>query len=292
MEIIGHQKIIEFLNKSMVKKNLANAYIFTGPEHLGKFTVAKFFAQQITQSSAVINPNISLISPPEEEKKGIIKKKSIKIEQIRELQHSLSLSPYAGSLRRVAIIDEADKMNSASQNALLKMLEEPIGESLIILIVHNLERILVTLKSRCLIKKFSLVSQEEIASKVNLGKNKKEFLFWSFGRPGVVMNLLHSPEAIIFYQEAKEELEQLFGATVSRKFSLAERLSKQPAQLIDKLNIWVIILRNKLKEKNNLSIASLKKIFFLIQKIEKSLKTIKETNANVKLILENLLLDF
>ena len=79
MSIIGHQKIIKFLEKSIERKATSTAYLFFGSEHLGKFTVALDFAEKITGGKArQINPDIIIVRPRVEEKKGVTKKKDIK----------------------------------------------------------------------------------------------------------------------------------------------------------------------------------------------------------------------
>jgi len=156
MSIIGHQKIIKYLDKSIKKNDISHAYIFSGPAHLGKFSLALEFAKKITggMDDKKINPDIIIISPEIEEKDGKIKKKDIKIEKIRELERELSLSAYFGK-HKVVIIDEADRLSRASQNALLKTLEEPPQKAVIILVVENINKIIATVKSRCVIKKFN-----------------------------------------------------------------------------------------------------------------------------------------
>ena len=73
---------------------------------------------------------------------------SLKIAQVRELQHQLALKPYSAPFK-VALINEADKLTLPAQHALLKTLEEPPEKSIIILTVPNKETLLPTIISRC-----------------------------------------------------------------------------------------------------------------------------------------------
>src|SRR4030042_2600911 len=108
MNIIGHQKIVKYLEKSLKCNKLAQAYLFCGPEHLGKFTLAKQFCEKLTEAEgAKINPDICVVSPEILEEKGKIKKKSIQVGEIRDLQKKMNLSSYFGH-KKTAIIDEAD----------------------------------------------------------------------------------------------------------------------------------------------------------------------------------------
>ena len=83
---IGHQKIVSLLEKSLKKGKIAQAYLFVGPESVGKFTLAKDFSEKIIDGES---PSLDLIIiEPEIEtnKKGIVKEKEIKIEKIKEAQ--------------------------------------------------------------------------------------------------------------------------------------------------------------------------------------------------------------
>lgn len=296
VNIIGHQKIIDYLDKSIEKGNVSHAYLFSGPAHIGKFSVALKFAQKLTGASdQAINPDIFLVSPEIEEKKGIIKKKGIKIEDIRELQKKLSLTSYFGKYR-VALVDESDYLTTSAQNALLKTLEEPEDKCVIILISQNREKIIETVRSRCVIKNFGLVCDSEIEKMVGDSPNKEEIIFWSFGRPGVALELKNNPQSLKDLNISKEELEKIIGGNLSETMPLAEKIAKDVLSLSGKIELWMAILRKKSLSKDILLMNSFKispeKALFAIQKMGESLKLLRETNANARLILENLFLIF
>ena len=286
MKIIGHQKIISLLDKSIAKNAVAQAYLFSGPEHVGKFTVALNFAYKIIGSQEKINPDLVVLKPEIEEKRGILKKHEIKIEQVRDLQRKLNLT--ANSKYKVAIIDEADLMNKTAQNALLKTLEETGEKVTIILVASNENRLLPTIKSRCQKIKFATVSDREVARNIPGDvKNKEEIIFWSLGRPGLMLEFVRNPEKILFRKEVENEMKKIFSQNVSEKFALAEEISKDTVFLTEKLNLWLVILRKNILENKN-SEQALK----LIDYTEKSLMLLRDTNSNARLVLENLLLQF
>ena len=291
MNIIGHQKIINYLNKSIEKDTLAQAYLFSGPEHVGKFSAAMDFARKLAGGSG-INPDIIVVAPEIEEKKGIIKKKDIKIEQIRDLQKELAFSPYFGK-HKVAVIDDADRLTIGAQNAMLKTLEEPNEKNIIILIVQSVEKILPTIKSRCVIKKFNLVGDAEIAAMVGEEKNKEETIFWSLGRPGLARILLDEPEKLLLRKKNDQEFKKLFSDNVGDRFALVESLSKDVPSLIEKMDLWLVLLRGNILRSRKTGVnISPEKSLRLIENIGESLKVIKETNANARLVLENMFLNF
>ena len=303
MNIIGHDKITNLLNRSITRGIISHAYLFSGPEHVGKFTVALDFAERLAGGSAEMNPDLIIIKPEVDparnathsvaggEKKGIIKKTDIKIEQVRDLAHKLSLMP-AGGKYKVAIIDDADRLNKAAQNALLKTLEEPSDKIVLILISRDDKKMLPTILSRCQRVKFSPVSREELEKNIPAGeKNKEAVIFWSLGRPGLMLNLAKDSREIDFRENAAAELKILLNKSLAEKLAIAETLGKDTREAARKLNLWMVILRENLLGRGVFG-QSQKKCFGIIENIEKSLELIKETNSNTRLILENLFLHF
>lgn len=166
-KLIGNTNIKEYLKNSIKTQSYAQAYMFVGKEGIGKKLFASEFAKKIMCENKNIdndncescikfegkaNPDYSEIYPDG---------KSIKIEQIRELQRRISEKPIVSS-KKVYIIDDADLMNEESQNCLLKTLEEPPLFAVIILIVSNESKILPTIKSRCIKIKFNQLKDEEL----------------------------------------------------------------------------------------------------------------------------------
>lgn len=290
--IVGHHKIQNFLNKSIEKDAVAHAYIFSGPENLGKFSLALEFAKKLTGSDEKINPDVIIIKPDIKENKGVSKEEDIKIEKIKDLQHQLSITSYFGK-KKVGIIDNADRMNKSSQNSLLKTLEEPADNIVLILIVRDPNKILPTIRSRCMQKKFSLVSEEEL-SKIfpKDAKNKDEIIFWSLGRPGLATNLLENKNEFSRRQEAEKELQEIISGNISDKMAFAEKAGKNSPELLEKLNWWMVYFRESMFGRKASIPFSQDRMLRAIENIEKSIETIRGTNSNARLVLENLLLDF
>jgi DNA polymerase III subunit delta' len=290
MNIVGHQKIKYFLKKSLDKGVISHAYIFSGPEHLGKFGLAYEFAQKITGNDDVINPDIVVVKPEIKENKGISREGEIKIENIKELQKKLNTTSHFGNYK-VGIIDPADKMNKSAQNSLLKTLEEPMDRVVIILVVRDLGKILPTIKSRCMTKNFGLVGIQEMDELVGGNEDKKDLIFWSLGRPGILKKMLEDKDELIKRQESKRELIGLMSSSVSERMNFSEKNSKDIPALLEKLGWWIVYFRNVFMEnKENIPI-SRSKLFNLIVQTERSLETMRDTNSNARLVLENLLLE-
>lgn len=190
--IVGNNKIKESLKNAVKSNNVSHSYLFVGKAGVGKKLFAKDLAKKVMclgsnydaqdnvlrsardnkekvesenlslefdncdsciKFDANSNPDFSIIVPDG---------KSIKIEQIRDLQAKILEKPISSN-KKVYIIDDADTMTEESQNCLLKTLEEPPEYAMIILIASNENRMLQTIKSRCVIIRFEDLTNEEIS---------------------------------------------------------------------------------------------------------------------------------
>jgi len=154
-QIRGHKKILELLTRVVHTKRLAHAYVFSGLDGIGKRLTALALANNLLCSSggrkscgtcsACIqveqgsHPDLMMIEPA----KGVIT-----IDSIRNLKRELSWKSFSGRYK-VCLIDDADKMTLQAENALLKTLEEPTPDTVIILITGKPYRLLPTVLSRC-----------------------------------------------------------------------------------------------------------------------------------------------
>jgi DNA polymerase III delta prime subunit len=131
----------ERLSRIVESGKVPHALLFTGPRGAGKKEAARQFAADLLQMKIHNHPDVHLYSP--EGKAGLHP-----IESIREISQNVALAPYTGKWR-IFIIDEAEKMLPTSSNAILKTLEEPTPNTVIILISHYPDRLLPTILSRC-----------------------------------------------------------------------------------------------------------------------------------------------
>lgn len=288
--IIGHTKILNFLHRAIARDTVSHAYLFWGPENVGKFSLALEFSKELTGGDGSrINPNLTVVEPASSETKGVVKKIDIKVEEIRELQKKISLTPNSGKYN-VAIIDDAERLTKAAQNSLLKTLEEPPRNSVIILVTRDKNKLLPTVLSRCQIVKFSSLSDGEIGKLLTPEtKNKEKIIFWSMGRPGLAKRMAEDQGELELREESLRDLDVAISARVYEKFYLAEALSKNVPLALEKLDFWVALLRKKMLEDEE---PQRTRGLELIEKINASREIIKNTNANVRLVLENLFLEF
>jgi DNA polymerase-3 subunit delta' len=307
MNIIGHQKVIKFLERVLEKNNLAGAYLFSGFPGVGKFKVALYFAEKILgQSSNKISDSLIILEPDKEmtfgnsaagkeDVKSKNEKKEIRVEEVRELKRKLFLSSSSG--KKVAIIRGAEKLNKSSQNALLKILEEPNAGLTIILVTDDEKKLFPTIISRCQKINFGIVADEEIGRLIDSQEKKLSaeiklaMIFWSIGRPGLTLEMLQNPEKLELRIQSFQESKNLFQKTVLDKFALAESLAKDTGLALEKTNIWMVGIREALLKRKT-DFASREKCLEIMDKINESQRLLKQTNANARLILENLFLVF
>lgn len=138
---------IGFLRRAHENKRLAHAYLISGPVGSGKREVAAELASAVngTNADEVFSSKAREIFVAEPESKS----RRILIEQIRELEHGLQMRGSEGR-RKVAIIAEADRLQPQAANAFLKTLEEPPGNSLLLLLSALPEALPDTIVSRCI----------------------------------------------------------------------------------------------------------------------------------------------
>ena len=174
-ELIGNEKIKENLIKTLNNKTTTHSYMFIGTKGIGKKEFAKEFAKGILCSNDVQkpcstcksciefvnsnNPDYYEIGLEEEEN-------SIKIETIRQMQKKIQELPIVSN-QKVYIIDDSEYLTKDAQNCLLKTLEEPPEFVTIILIVSNENKILNTIKSRCMKIYFNNLTDKELEEYIN-----------------------------------------------------------------------------------------------------------------------------
>ncbi|HPT08611.1 MAG TPA: hypothetical protein PLE28_02870 [bacterium] len=149
-KIIGNQKAVEYLDKSLSNGQIANFYIFSGQSGLGKFSLAKNFITNIfikDLPGLKVNENFLETNSDFWVIEREADKKNISIDQIRDFISHFQASSFMNSYR-AAIIKEAQYLNENSANALLKVLEEADNKTIIILTVDDIESLPKTIASR------------------------------------------------------------------------------------------------------------------------------------------------
>jgi len=167
----GQDSAVSYLKASLRNNRVSHAYIFSGPDGVGKRLAAINFTKALNCSGPVSgspcdrcssckkidsskHPDILTLKPREE---GA----SIKIEDVRALIKDVYLKPFEAQ-KKVYMIEGAEYMKHEAANALLKTLEEPPADSVIILLTENIKSLFHTIVSRCQVVKFFPLKLKEV----------------------------------------------------------------------------------------------------------------------------------
>ncbi|MBW6485363.1 MAG: DNA polymerase III subunit delta' [Syntrophobacterales bacterium] len=167
-QIYGHKKPLAILKSAMAANRVAHAYLFYGKEGVGKKTVASVFARALNCPAAAPPCDVcpSCLKAEHKNHPNIIEivaeGQFIKIAAVREIMATMAFRPEDG--KRVFILQDADKMNAPAANALLKTLEEPSADNVLILTSARPHALPVTILSRCQALRFAPLQKTEVAS--------------------------------------------------------------------------------------------------------------------------------
>ena len=321
--IYGHEQIKADLQLLLQENKLPHALLFSGIDGIGKLLTAKMLAksllcfnsQQGNMACGYCNsckmfdeqnhPDFYYLEPEGKTRK------LIKIEQIRQIQAKIALSPYLSD-KQVVIINDAQYLNDTAGNSLLKTLEEPIGEVFFILITSNKDMILPTILSRCMKIYFAPLSYLDVAKvlqqKIQIEEDKAKIIARLSG--GSILKAMQfiDDEARALRQKALSCLQDNF--SIKDIWSFIDELSSfERNKINDIMSHLQMLLRDLLLMKVNkdsdiiynqdikddlLNIQNKYDEVNLLTKltlVEEILKRLN-SNADIKLILQKFILDW
>ena len=259
-QVIGQTRAVSLLQHSLESGTLAHAYLFVGPAHIGKMTLAINLAQALNceasgrpclecascqKIDAGSHADVRTIGLTRNE--DAAEAKLIGIDQIKEMQHSANLPPFEGK-HKVFIIDNAELLSIEAANCLLKTLEEPVEKITFILLTINEKLLPATVVSRCQRLELPPLSIAEEASALidrwGIEPERAKLLAGlSHGCPGWALTA-HGDEKLL--QQHHEGLDRLFSilkADYEERFAyvaqLATRFSQSRGAVYDILDLWL-----------------------------------------------------
>jgi len=218
--IIGNDTVKNQLQLLLEKAEVPHLLLFTGIEGIGKKLNALAFASSWLQSR--VEADLHLFTP--EGKTGMHS-----IRAVKRMIDEINLTPY-DSNRKAFIIADAERMLPTSANALLKTLEEPPKNTLIILVSSERQKLLSTIVSRCQEMRFCPLNEQEIAHYLNTQHGVSQSLTFARQSQGSIA------KALRLAKEGKNKLEELiFGFLSLPKscFFEALKVAKAVQQLLE-----------------------------------------------------------
>jgi len=304
--IVGHEDIIDFFQEAVKNGKLSHAYLFFGPEGLGKFRFAKILAKNLICPNTkdifcgecgackkfenLNHPDVFILDAKEQGG----------ISNIKDLIKRVQLVPLEAKIK-IAIIDNADNLTLEAANALLKTLEEPPSKTMIILIAEDSGLLPETIRSRCQPINFKNISDDilkKFAKSCGVNNGEIDYVVSrALGRPGLI-------EKNKFEQDKDLGLcLDLIGADVFDRFSLANKIEVEialPKLLIIYRDLLMCKIGTEERVINKKDISKLRQLsggysvtslLKIIRKIIESEELLKK-NVSKKLLFENLLLAF
>lgn len=226
--IIGHETACQLFLRLLERGHVAHAYLFAGPEHVGKTTFAEAFISGLLPQATDLstNPDFIRLNRPTDEKTGTIKS-NVSVEQIRALRERFSMTSFLGG-RKVAFIEDAGAMNTAAANALLKTLEEPSGDAVLILRASSADELPLTIVSRCQVIRFAPVPRETLCDALvarGIGRDEAHHLAgFAAGRPGLALGLIQDSQQRAEAEVGVSTLLRLLGESKAQRLAAAAEL--------------------------------------------------------------------
>jgi DNA polymerase-3 subunit delta' len=262
--MIGHEWAVEHLQAHIARGQVRHAYLFTGPDGVGRRTLALRFAQALNctqppapgeycgecrecrQLARMEHPDLSVVAPEEPSN-------TIKVDQIRLLQRGIYLAPYQTHYRMALLLD-FEQANPNAANALLKTLEEPPSRVILLLTASDSESLLPTVASRCEIIRLQPVPTGALEKKLQSQwgidpESAGLYAHISGGRPGYASRFAHDSEALSLYQSRLDDHRRLLSASRAIRFGYAEemdQLAKQGGDMREVLQTWLNLWRDVL----------------------------------------------
>jgi len=266
-DLLGHAWAVDMLREHVAKGSLRHAYLFTGPQGVGRRTLALRLAQAIncpqppapgepcrscrtcTQIETMQHPDLAIVQADTEGG-------TLKVEQVRELQRSLALTPYAARYR-VAILLRFEQAHPSASNALLKTLEEPAPQVVLVVTAESAEALLPTIVSRCEVLRLRPSPVEEVSRALQASRGLEPdraslLAHIAGGRVGYALRLSEAPELLEQRNAWLDDHRRLLAASRVERFAYVKEITDEKDKdvmrrdLNLRLSFWLSLWRDVL----------------------------------------------
>jgi DNA polymerase III subunit delta' len=260
-DIVGNTWAVEMLQRDLAQDRVRHAYLFTGPAGVGKRTLAAQFARALLCPNANppcgqcrhcmltargSHPDLLTVEPIKKTRNAFIS-----VDAVREVIKALQLRPVEAQ-RRVAQLLNFHAANREGMNAFLKTLEEPPGQSVILLTAERADDLLPTIVSRCEVVALrplpAVQVREALITRWMVPAERADLLaHLAQGRLGYAVRLHGDDEALAARTQRLDDVQALLAGNHVARFSYAERLAKEGSERIQAvLELWLGFWRDVL----------------------------------------------
>jgi DNA polymerase-3 subunit delta' len=261
--IVGHEHAVDILRRTLAAKQVRHAYLFAGPQHIGKTLLAHRFAQTLLCTGGADScfapldpcnaclscrkvlhgnhPDIHVIAKPPD-------KQAILIEQIRMLQSDAARRTLEGR-RNIFIIQDAHEMNLQAANCLLKTLEEPEADVVLLLTVPETGLLLPTILSRVQLITMQLLPATQIKSALvqqwEVEPEEADLIAaLAAGRMGWAIQAVEDDEMLAERKEQLDLLTKVLSAGKVQRFEIVQQLGTDGEKIRSLLELWLLWWRD------------------------------------------------
>jgi DNA polymerase-3 subunit delta' len=329
-DLVGHGWAADLLGRHVAGGRVRHAYLITGPDGVGKRTLALRFCQALhcaappapgdrcgncrpcAQIESLRHADVHEVARGEGES-------LLGIDAVRELRRQLSLTSFEGGWR-IALLTNFHDATTEAQNALLKTLEEPSPKVVLIITARLAELLLPTIVSRCEVLALRPVPVDQISqaleSRGEAPERARLLAALCAGRPGVAIQLTSDPESLEVRSDQLDSLRDLLAASRATQFAFAEELAgrrrdveleARRRETIRLLETWLSLWRDALLAASGAPVAlanpdraddaawlaehvGLGGARRAVEAVEQTMEAVRR-NANLQLSLETLFLD-
>lgn len=292
--IIGHKKQLKQIEHDIKSGNLAHAYLLSGPNSVGKTTVARKMAGILQCDDNFCHKCPTCIQVRKGCHLDTIEmkddKQSIKVEEVRNLIERLNMT--SQSNYKILLIQAVERMTLEAANSFLKILEEPPSKTIFILTTNNVRELLPTTISRVRIVKFGTVAHSFLKDCLHElypdcdEKTIEEVSLFAMGKTGKAVHLMENPDSRANYQKIYYDVQNFLETrNLADRFSYVEEMVNDEKQI----NIFFSILSHVIRSKVLGRDPKTPKFIKTLSKIDEAAILLKK-NVNARLLLENLML--